>query len=138
MSGSRVALVAEDLRFAAAVGAHLEASLGHAPLLCRFDSVRDHLDRDTNGLLLLAAARPGVTVLLTGETGTGKTFLARLMHDCSARRDEPFVVVPCGAMPPNLIESAFFGHVRGAFTGADRARDGKFTAAGRGTILLDE
>lgn len=243
MTGSRVALVAEDMRFAAAVGAHIEACLGHTPLVCGFANVRQHLDRDTNGMLLLAAVRAAdgesvvrlvqeiylqklppvialieaetlpeheeftllepyvaerlrwpdesrrlaewirdrlhrmrpfpagtegvqdyirrklvtltpsllpltqrlalvaqhdVTVLLTGETGTGKTFLARLMHDCSSRRDHPFVVVPCGAMPPSLIESAFFGHVRGAFTGADRARDGKFAAAGQGTILLDE
>jgi two-component system response regulator HydG len=87
--------------------------------------------------LALAAAHE-VTVLLTGETGTGKTFLARLIHDCSARREEPFVTVPCGAQPANLIESAFFGHAKGAFTGADRAKIGKFEAAGNGTILLDE
>jgi two-component system response regulator HydG len=87
--------------------------------------------------LALAAAHE-VTVLLTGETGTGKTFLARLIHDCSSRRDEPFVTVPCGAQPANLIESAFFGHAKGAFTGADRAKIGKFEAAGNGTILLDE
>jgi two-component system response regulator HydG len=87
--------------------------------------------------LALAAAHE-VTVLLTGETGTGKTFLARLIHDCSARRNEPFVTVPCGAQPANLIESAFFGHAKGAFTGADRAKIGKFEAAGNGTILLDE
>src|SRR5207302_8778806 len=68
---------------------------------------------------LALAAQHDVTVLLTGETGTGKTFLARLMHDCSPRRAHPFLVVPCGAQPPNLLESAFFGHVRGAFTGAD-------------------
>ncbi len=79
-----------------------------------------------------------VTVLLTGETGTGKTHLARLMHDCSPRRGDPFLVVPCGAQSANLIESAFFGHVRGAFTGADRDKAGKFEAAGNGTILLDE
>jgi DNA-binding NtrC family response regulator len=79
-----------------------------------------------------------VTVLLTGETGTGKTYLARLMHDCSDRRGHPFMVVPCGAQPANLVESAFFGHTKGAFTGADRTKVGKFAAAGKGTILLDE
>jgi two-component system response regulator HydG len=84
------------------------------------------------------AARHDVTVLMTGETGTGKTYLAQLMHDCSPRRDDPFLVVPCGAIPANLIESTFFGHVRGAFTGADRNKVGKFEAAGRGTLLLDE
>ncbi len=84
------------------------------------------------------AAVHDVTVLLTGETGTGKTYLARLMHDCSPRRAEPFLVVPCGAQPANLVESVFFGHVKGAFTGADRNKEGKFAAAGRGTLLLDE
>ncbi|HTU23398.1 MAG TPA: sigma 54-interacting transcriptional regulator [Gemmataceae bacterium] len=87
--------------------------------------------------LALAAAHE-VTVLLTGETGTGKTHLARLIHDCSPRRGDPFLTVPCGAQPANLVESAFFGHVKGAFTGADRAKVGKFEAAGNGTILLDE
>jgi DNA-binding NtrC family response regulator len=84
------------------------------------------------------AAIHDVTVLLTGETGTGKTHLARLMHDCSPRHAEPFLTVPCGAQPANLVESAFFGHVKGAFTGADRPKLGKFEAAGNGTILLDE
>src|SRR5262249_6700863 len=79
--------------------------------------------------LALAAAHD-VTVLLTGETGTGKTFLARLLHDSSPRRAHPFLAVPCGALPANLVESAFFGHVKGAFTGADRNRVGKFAAAG--------
>jgi DNA-binding NtrC family response regulator len=84
------------------------------------------------------AAEHDVTVLLTGETGTGKTYLARLMHDCSPRKHHPFLAVPCGAQPANLVESAFFGHVKGAFTGADRAKIGKFAAAGNGTLLLDE
>jgi DNA-binding NtrC family response regulator len=87
--------------------------------------------------LALAAAHD-VTVLITGETGTGKTFLARLIHDFSPRRDERFLIVPCGAIAPNLVESEFFGHVKGAFTGADRTKVGKFGAAGNGTLLLDE
>jgi transcriptional regulator with PAS, ATPase and Fis domain len=78
------------------------------------------------------------TLLLTGETGTGKTRLARLMHELSPRRNEPFLVVDCGAISPNLIESEIFGHVKGAFTGADRDRAGKLAAVGRGTLLLDE
>ena len=84
------------------------------------------------------AARHNVTVLLIGETGCGKTFLARLIHELSDRRDERFCTVACGALPPDLIESELFGYVKGAFTGADRDREGKFAAAGRGTLLLDE
>src|SRR5207253_2437851 len=99
--------------------------------------------RFTPSLLPLAeriaiAAAHDVTVLLTGETGTGKTYLARLVHDCSPRKDLPFLTVPCGAQPASLVESAFFGHVKGAFTGADRDKVGKFEAAGQGTLLLDE
>ena len=83
-------------------------------------------------------ARLDSTALLTGETGTGKTRLARLIHELSDRADEPFVGVNCGALAPSLIESELFGHVRGAFTGADRNRAGKCATAGRGTLLLDE
>jgi len=101
-------------------------------LLSQTPSLLPMMDR-----IALASAHD-VTVLLTGETGTGKTFLARLMHDCSARREHPFLTVPCGAQPANLVESAFFGHVKGAFTGADRSKVGKFEAAGSGTLLLDE
>jgi len=244
MNGSRLALVADDQRLAGTIQAHLKKALGQTAFQCDLDSIRNHLNRDTDGLVLLAtnsaleaekilrlvqeiylqrlppilliaegeglaaisslarldqyvadrlswpddatrlvqlvrdragrvrnflnppgdtteevirrrlltytpsllplvdrialAASHDVTVLLTGETGTGKTYLARLMHDCSPRKADPFLTVPCGAQPANLIESAFFGHVKGAFTGADRVKVGKFEAAGNGTILLDE
>jgi two-component system response regulator HydG len=78
------------------------------------------------------------TILLGGETGTGKTRLARMIHDLSPRRNRPFLVVNCGALADNLIESEMFGHVKGAFTGAERDRTGKFAEVGSGTLLLDE
>jgi transcriptional regulator with PAS, ATPase and Fis domain len=79
-----------------------------------------------------------VIVLLTGETGTGKAHLARLIHQSSPRKDGRFLTVPCGALAANLVESEFFGHAQGAFTGADQAREGKFAAEGSGTLFLDE
>ncbi len=78
------------------------------------------------------------TVLLTGETGSGKSMLAKAIHAASPRKDEPYLVVDCGALAGHLIESEMFGHVRGAFTGAERERQGKFAAAGTGTLVLDE
>jgi DNA-binding NtrC family response regulator len=79
-----------------------------------------------------------VTVLLEGETGTGKELAARALHDASARRKGPFVAVDCGALPETLLDSELFGHVRGAFTGAAAARAGVFARADGGTIFLDE
>jgi two-component system response regulator AtoC len=78
------------------------------------------------------------TVLITGESGTGKGVTARAIHEQSRRADFPFIPVNCSAIPENLIESEFFGHSKGAFTGADKAHKGLFTQADRGTIFLDE
>jgi len=89
----------------------------------------DHLER---------VAAHDVTLLLVGETGTGKTTIARLVHELSSHRGEPFLTVACGSLPRELIESELFGHVRGAFTSADRTKLGKFDAVGRGSLLLDE
>ena len=83
-------------------------------------------------------AETDATVLIRGETGTGKELVARALHHLSARSQEPFLAVNCSALPGNLIESLMFGHQRGAFTGADRRMRGQFELAGSGTLLLDE
>jgi two-component system, NtrC family, response regulator GlrR len=84
------------------------------------------------------AAGSDITVLLEGETGTGKEIAAEALHRESGRAEGPFVVVDCGSIAPELVESELFGHERGAFTGADRARVGAFEAAHGGTLFLDE
>ena len=93
--------------------------------------------REVFAVLELAAASD-VTILLEGETGTGKELAARAIHEASDRRQKPFVAVDCGALPESLIESELFGHVRGAFTGASAPRTGAFVRADGGTLFLDE
>jgi len=104
----------------------LDSIIGHDPKMLRvFD-------------LIEAVADTPTTVLLTGESGTGKSLVARAIHQHSARRHGPFVEVACGALPETLLESELFGHVRGAFTGAVGEKAGKFKQADGGTIFLDE
>jgi len=109
-----------DLRF------RLESIVGHDH---RMQRVYDLVDR-------IADTR--ATVLITGESGTGKSLLARAIHRRSSRRDHSFVEVACGAMPEALLESELFGHAAGSFTGAVGEKIGKFTQADKGTIFLDE
>ncbi len=102
----------------------------------RFETYTPELKRVLDDLSI--AAEKDVTVLLIGETGSGKTYLSNLIHEVSPRRDEPFITVACGALPGDLLESELFGHVKGAFTSAHADKEGKFIAAKNGTILLDE
>ena len=103
-----------------------EQIIGRSPLL------RQALTRAAQ------VARTETTVLVTGESGTGKELVARAIHHASPRADGPFVAVNCAALPDTLLESELFGHERGAFTGADRQKPGRFELAAHGTLFLDE
>ena len=105
----------------------LDGFVGQSPTMREiFDHIR------------LLQDNPGMSVLIAGESGTGKELIAKAIHSGGARRDAPFVPVNCAAMPGELAESLLFGHMRGAFTGADRDRLGYFEMAHGGTLFLDE
>jgi transcriptional regulator with GAF, ATPase, and Fis domain len=110
----------------------LETLQGFPEIVGDAAPLREALDR------VREVAATDATVLLLGETGTGKELFARAVHDRSPRRHRPLVRVNCAALPPTLIESELFGHERGAFTGAFSTRQGRFELADRGTIFLDE
>jgi two-component system, NtrC family, response regulator AtoC len=110
----------------------LERAVGERPIVAASANMMAVLE------LIERAAEFKTTVLLTGESGTGKEVLARALHAQSARRNQAFVAVNCGAIPEALLESELFGHAKGAFTGADRARRGLFVEADGGTLFLDE
>ncbi|HWS03666.1 MAG TPA: sigma-54 dependent transcriptional regulator, partial [Gammaproteobacteria bacterium] len=97
-------------------------------------------DRRTRELLALASrvAKTDATVMVTGESGSGKEVFARYIHENSARKGGPFVAINCAAIPENMLEAVLFGYEKGAFTGAYQARAGKFEQAQGGTLLLDE
>ncbi len=101
-------------------------------IIGRSPALRDVLARAAQ------VARTETTVLVTGESGTGKELVARAIHLASPRADGPFVAVNCAALPDTLLESELFGHERGAFTGADRQKPGRFELAAHGTLFLDE
>lgn len=124
---------------------HAQLLTRHAYLLTERDEQFDHYGIVGRSRAILEVVRTArlvaqsrSTVLVTGETGTGKELVARAIHHWSAQRDLPLVRVNCAALPETLIESELFGHVRGAFTGATANKKGRFALADGGTILLDE
>ena len=121
-----VTRVMQHTQVSAQMGDSTVAVIGSSPALLQI------LDRARH------AARTNADVLIEAESGTGKEVLARFIHESSERREQPFIAVNCAALPEHLLESELFGHVKGAFTGANVNKPGKFELAQGGTLLLDE
>jgi PAS domain S-box-containing protein len=121
-----------DLRQIEALKKKAEKTYTFADIITKSSRVTALLD------LLPILAESGSAVLITGETGTGKDLFARAIHRLSPRKDGPFVAVNCGGFPETLVESELFGYEKGAFTGADRSKPGRFARAQDGTLFLDE
>ncbi len=128
----RVSERREGKRLLAALMHRLQRAEGHG------DLIGGHSSMDAVRKLIARVAPTDSTVLVRGETGCGKELVARAIHQQSLRAEKPFVAVNCGALPENLIESELFGHIKGAFTGADTTRVGLFEVANGGTLFLDE
>ncbi len=130
----------------------LQRSLAHLELTRENQSLKDLLftndaltsiigaSKEVSDLkeMIRSVAPSEATVLIVGESGTGKELIAKAIHECSSRKDKPLVSVNCAALTDSLLESELFGHEKGAFTGADKRRDGRFMQANKGTIFLDE
>jgi transcriptional regulator with PAS, ATPase and Fis domain len=121
-----------DLRQIEALKKRVEQSYASEDIVSRNPRIRELLD------LLPVVAGSGSTILIMGETGTGKELFARAIHNLSPRNEGPFVAVNCACFPETLVESELFGYEKGAFTGADRAKPGRFARAEKGTLFLDE
>jgi DNA-binding NtrC family response regulator len=130
----RLGRVRDELIFRRAMesGAADRPAIGRMPIRGISAATRRLVER------IEAAAASDVNVLISGETGTGKDLSARTIHDRSRRAGKPFIAVSCAALPEALLEAELFGHEKGAFTGADRRRTGRFEAANGGTLFLDE
>lgn len=124
-----VALSSENQQLRNELATQLQLQEG---MVARSDAMRQVMN------LVQAVAPSEATVLIGGESGTGKERIARLIHDNSPRRNGPFIAINCGALSESLLESELFGHAKGAFTGAEKARPGRFAAANKGTLFLDE
>ena len=121
-----------DLREIEALKKQIEKTYAAGDIVSRNARVRNLLD------MLPVVSESDSTILIRGETGTGKELLARAVHNLSSRKDGPFIAVNCGCFPETLVDSELFGYEKGAFTGANRAKAGRFARAENGTLFLDE